>query len=137
MGRHSGQGAAPWEQKGVEITPFPEIPWQQVLRGGEGLEGKPSRVFLDCTRFHLGPGNLPVPVSGFPRRQSLGTSISSHESIQERPPQLAVWLSRLLRKSSEEDIQVGWSFPGVQTPSPAQNTQYNCISSIFPFAFFF
>ena len=70
MRRHSGQGEAPWEQQGAEITLFPEIPRQQVPRAGEGLEEKSSRAFLDCTRFYLGPGNLPLPVSGLPRRQS-------------------------------------------------------------------
>ena len=77
--------------EGAEITPFPEIPRQQVPGAKEGLKGKSRRAFLDCTSFHLGPGKLCALVSGCP--------------------------DHLENVSQEEDVWVGWKEPpGIYKP---------------------
>lgn len=84
--QHSGQGEVPWEQKGAEITPCLEIVRQQVPRAKEGLEGKSSRAFLECTGFHLEQGVWVYQSQALLGDKAQVTSITSSKRMQEMSP---------------------------------------------------
>lgn len=138
MERHSGPwGApweAPWEQK--ELRSLRPLRFQGSQCQEQGRRaGESSRAFLDCTGFHLGPGDLCAQGSGSPRRPSLAPFITSseriHRGLHSGPSGCP---GHLGNGPWEEDIQVGWSLLGCT--SLAQNaTQCNCASSIFHLPF--